>query len=332
MRKAGTLRTLAASALAAAVPAWPVSALEWPHWQSPHFRDHPLAGSVWQADGSQADRKTLSAAVLSADYVLLGEIHTNPDHHVIQAELIGELVAAGRRPAVVFEMIPASRQKPLDDHLAANPKDAAGLGAAVEWEKRGWPDWSIYRPIAEAALAAGLKLKAGGLDDRVVQQIGKSGAAALDPGLGERFGLNRSLDAAIETKLIEVLKESHCYMLPEAALKPMLTVQRARDGAIADAMLTAGEKDGAVLIAGSGHIRRDWAAAAVIESRAPDAKIVSVALIEADEERRTFSDYDIAPDGDDSPFDFVIFTPRAELRDHCAELAERFGKTQQKSE
>ena len=326
----------AAPAFAVAVLASPVPAFEWPDWQSAHYRDHSLAGTVWQGDGSQAGPADLSAAVLAADYVLLGEIHTNPDHHRIQAMLIGELVAAGRRPAVVFEMIPAGLQKQLDEHLAANPKDASGLGSAVDWEKRGWPDWSIYQPVAEAALDAGLTLKAGGLDRDVLQRIGKTGAAALGPALAERFGMNQPLDANIETELMQILKESHCDLLPEAALAPMLTVQRARDGALADAMLSAGEKDGAVLIAGSGHVRHDWTAAAVIKNRVRDAKIVSIALIEVDEAGSTFSDYEIAPDGAPgsivAPFDYIVFTPRADLTDHCAELAERFSKKPHKSE
>ena len=110
----------------------------------------------------------------------------------------------------------------------------------------------------------------------------------------------------------------------------MLIVQRARDGALAEAMLLAGENDGAVLIAGTGHVRRDWAVAALINNRRPEAEIVAVALVEIDESLIGFPDYDFTagegPDGVNAPFDFVVFTPRADLTDRCAELAERFGK------
>jgi uncharacterized iron-regulated protein len=330
MAKFRRLKALAALAFAAALPASPASAFEWPHWQSPHFRDHPLAGTIWQGDGSPADRGALSAAVVAADFVLLGEIHTNPDHHRIQAMLIGELAAAGRRPAIVLEMIPASLQGRLDEYLAAGPNDASGLGAAVDWEKRGWPDWAIYLPIAEAALGSGLKLKAGDLDRGLLQRIGKAGAAALDPGARERYRLNRPLEPDLQAALTGTLMESHCNLLPQAALAPMLMVQRARDGALADAMLSAGEDDGAVLIAGSGHVRRDWAAAAVMISRVPDASIVSVALIEVDAAHSTFSDYEFgpvdAPNSGVAPYDYVVFTPRADLTDRCAELAKRLGE------
>ncbi len=170
------------------------------------------------------------------------------------------------------------------------------------------------------ALDAGLKLIAGDLDRATLQQIGRTGAAALDSALAERFGLNRPLDAKLQERLMETLKQSHCNLLPETALTPMLTVQRARDGALAEAMLAAGANDGAVLIAGTGHVRRDWAVAAVIKARVREAKIISVALVEVDEAQSSFSDYDFAP------FDYVVFTPRADLTDHCAELAKRFGK------
>ena len=75
-------------------------------------------------------------------------------------------------------------------------------------------------------------------------------------------------------------------------------------------------------------MRRDWAVAAVIKSRVADAQTVSVALVEVYEEHDMFSDYGLAPDGADLPFDYVIFTPRVDQTDHCAELAERFGKKQ----
>ncbi len=264
--------------------------------------------------------------MVGADYLLLGEIHTNPDHHTIQAMLIDAIAAAGRRPAIVFEMIPAGLQGRLDEYLAANPRDAAGLGAALDWQARGWPDWSIYQPVAAAALAAGLKLKAGDLDRDQLQRIGKAGAAALDAGLRRRLGLDRPLPPELEAALLETLKQSHCNLLPEAALGPMLAVQRARDGALADAMLAAGQADGAVLIAGAGHVRRDWAAAALIKARRADARTVAVALVEVEESHNAFTDYDLTRKGAGPAFDFVVFTPRSDLTDRCAELAERLGK------
>lgn len=68
----------------------------------------------------------LEEALAKARFVLLGEIHANSDHHLIQALLVEALVKkGGRRPAVVFEMISPDQQADLDRHA----KDVALFAA-----------------------------------------------------------------------------------------------------------------------------------------------------------------------------------------------------------
>ncbi len=290
----------------------PAQALDLETWQSTHFRDDPSVGKLFTGDGQETTVETLREAVLAADFVLIGEIHTNADHHRLQADIIRILADAGRRPAVVLEMVPQSLQSDLDAYVTIGG-DAAGLGAALDWEQRGWPDWAIYRPIAEAALAAELSLVAGNLDRETVQAIGQGDRTALHAAARDRLGLDAPLPDEVEAAILETLAEAHCDLLPTQALAPMLTVQRARDGAMAAAMAEAGD-DGAVLIAGRGHVRNDWGVPAILAVKRPDATIVAIGLTEPPHE--------IGP----SPFDFMIVTPRAEVKDYCAELAERFGK------
>ena len=48
--------------------------------------DHPLSGKVWsRAEGDFVSGDAVGTAVRDARYVLLGEIHDNPDHHALQA-------------------------------------------------------------------------------------------------------------------------------------------------------------------------------------------------------------------------------------------------------
>ena len=56
-------------------------------WMSAHFSDHPLVGTVWTGDGKASSIAELTAQAIDADFVLLGEVHPNPDHHRIQADL-----------------------------------------------------------------------------------------------------------------------------------------------------------------------------------------------------------------------------------------------------
>jgi len=289
-------------------------------WLSPHFTDHPLVGSVWSGDGKRSSRADMDRAAASSNFVLLGEIHSNPDHHRLQAELLDVMVEAGRRPAVVFEMIPAAYQQRLDAFIAEGPSDAAGLGAAVEWEKRGWPQWTIYQPIADAALAAGLPIMAGDLDRETIRTIGRKGRAALASAEQARLSLDDDFPEQASARLKDILQQSHCNLLPEQAIEPMILVQRARDGALAAAMMEAGKAGGgdAVLIAGGGHVRRDLAVPRILGARLPGSRTLAVAFIEVDEKLMSAEDYDVL-----ELYDFVIFTPRADLTDHCAGLAEQ---------
>lgn len=318
---------IAAVLLTASLTAIPPSRAEKP-WVSPHYRDHALTGTIWTADFKPVTMAQLEASVRAAKFVLLGEIHTNADHHRLQARMIETLVRAGRRPAIVLEMVPASLQAELDRHLESGEKDAGKLGEFLEWEKRGWPDWAIYRPIAEAALAAGLPLLGGALDRDTTRAISKS-----DPSQAALI-MDLKLDRPVRPEIVQALSAQiaggHCNMLPETAVKPMIMVQLARDAQMAKAMLAAPEKDGAVLIAGSGHIRKDWAVPSFIRQSLPSASIASVAFLEVDPERSSPSDYAETIAGLEEPYDFIYFTPKADLIDRCAEMAKHMESMKRK--
>ncbi len=314
------LRTALLAGLAAlgAAPAAAENLL--PDWTATHYADHPLVGTVWSGDGTAANWSDIERAAARADFVLAGEIHPNPDHHRLQARLLQSMVGAGRRPALVFEMIPAAYQAKLDSFSGAAPADAGALGNMVDWEKRGWPDWAIYEPIADVALSSGLPIVAGDLDRETIRSIGRTGRSALGAAEQARLALGGDLPAGLTDTLTGILKESHCNLLPDQAIPAMILVQRARDGAMAAAMTEAKARgaDGAFLVAGAGHVRRDLAVPRVLSQTAPGASVLTVALVEVDQEIT-----DVAGYGGAGLYDFLVFTPRWDLTDHCAELEEQ---------
>src|SRR5512133_990219 len=73
-------------------------------WVSTDQVSHPLVGRIWEPrTGKFVDEAALDAALASAEWVALGEVHDNPDHHLLQARLLRAVVASGRRPALAFE-------------------------------------------------------------------------------------------------------------------------------------------------------------------------------------------------------------------------------------
>lgn len=239
-----------------------------------------------------------------ADAVLIGEIHDDPAHHRAQAGIIGRMVDLGLAPTIVFEMIPTDLQEALDGALT-DGADADRLGAVLRWTERGWGDFALYRPIFEIALANDLRIVAGDLPDALKRRLGEGGAEALEPWDRSKLALDRPLDPAARMSLEKTLLEGHCGMLPEEMLPRMVDVQRARDGAMAEAIRKAAGFGPVVLIAGQGHVRRDFGVPSVLARTAPHLDVLAIAL---------------AADGGDpaGSFDLALPTgPAPEREDPC---------------
>jgi uncharacterized iron-regulated protein len=330
MRSAGS-RALATAvllglSLALAMPSGS-QAMASSEWSAELYRDHPLVGVHWSSydDRALSTQEALDR-LAAADVVILGEIHDNPDHHRLQANILQALVNRGRRPAVVFEMIPHDLQDTLEAHLRDNPQDADGLGSAVGWEERGWPDWSMYQPIAEVAVRNHLAIRAGGLSQDLQRKLSREGADGLDREDRQRLGLMHELPSEAAASLDEALFRSHCDLLPRHVLPAMRLVQWARDGAMAEAIETAAEDGPVVLIAGAGHARRDWGVPAQLAARDAGLDLATVALVEVTAEMSDAREYLPAGAGQSPVYDLLVFTPRADRDDPCEALRDHLDR------
>ena len=135
-----------------------------------------------------------------------------------------------------------------------------------------------------------------------------------------RHALDRPAPA--QAALEEEIRAAHCGALPDTLVAGMVTAQRARDAEMAE-RLVAGQRDGAVLIAGAGHVRTDRGVPRALALLAPEARVVGVALVEVDDGWTTPAEYAARFGGGARlPFDYVWFTARADNVDHCARLRE----------
>lgn len=263
-------------------------------WLTRLDAEHPLVGKIWSVREARFVTEPEMLAKLEGR-VLLGEKHDNADHHRLQAQVLGALVK--KRPVVAFEMLEQAQQPAIDAARKEAPHDAQHLATAVAWDKSGWPAFSLYAPVVQAALDADLPIVGTGIPRR------KPGtpAPALDTGA--------PLSPDDERSLTEELRESHCGKLPEEHLPKMIAMQRARDTAMAKAMVAA---PSGVLIAGTGHTRKDRGAGRDI----PGAW--SVAFAEVDRTKPDPAAYASRWNTTKLPFDYVWFTPRANDDDPCA--------------
>jgi uncharacterized iron-regulated protein len=285
-------------------------------WQAPLGREHPLVGRVWDVRGARfVTPEAMVRALVASRFVLLGEKHDNPDNHQVQAVVLRAILASERRPIVAFEMLTPDETPALARYLATAPRDAAGLGPAVDWKNSGWPDWAYYQPIAQAALDAGVPIVAANLTPATARALARGQRAALPASLAERYALDRPPSADLQAALTTEIREAHCGHFPADRVDGMVLAQRARDSALAESLM--GGRDGGVLIAGTGHVRNDRGVPVYLRLRVPDATIATLAPLEVREEWTQPEQY-AAPYGETLPFDWVWFTPRMDDDDPCA--------------
>lgn len=290
-------------------------------WLSTRELTHPLAGRIWDVRHQIfAEEGILFSEIAGSDFVFLGEVHDNPDHHLLEARLVKAITATGKRPVFAMEMLDADQQPAVDRSLAVSPRDADALARAVEWDSSGWPPFSLYRPVVSAALDAGLRVVAADLPRKMAMKIVREGSAALPEEVRERLDRDEPLGEEVVKALRDEMRESHCGALPENLLDPMALAQRATNAEMA-ARIEGADSAGAVIVTGSGHARIDRGISAVVARDVPGRRIISVGMIEVQSGRPSPKDY--AADwgsGAILPFDYVIFTPATNRADPCEKL------------
>lgn len=296
-------------------------AAEVPEFSAPFGLEHPLVGAIVQSAGSpRLSPRQLIQALLQTDVILLGEKHDNPDHHALQRWVLRQVIQAGRRPGVVFEMMTDDQQFVIERYEGQQPEDATLLGKALAWESSGWSAWTQYQPLADLAVRHGLPIIAGNLDQELTKNIQRFGFLAIPGTRREQLGLNTPMTEDRFTTMQQDMQPTHCQKLPALQLLRMVLVQHARDAVMAEHLtrtFSRPDTDGAVLIAGSWHTRTDYGVPAHVQRMTSDATVHSLAFIEVEDHILDVAGYAQGFGRETMPFDFIWFTPRVSNEEVC---------------
>ena len=283
----------------------------------------------------------LPEALLSdADILIIGEVHDNPSHHTLQAELLAAYVRSRQKrtrglPELVMEHIQAGQQSALDAALKARripghagiQEVAARLATVLSWKNSGWPDWAMFQPIMETALQLGLPIRAGNASKGDVRQAARQGLSAIPSNLRTAYHLNEPLPGPLADALLGELEASHCNLMPRRMFTTMAVAQRLRDATLASNTVAAVRRSaGAVLLTGNGHARTDRGVPWYITRTAPELRVLSVALIEVVPGEDDATKYLPRGPGGRPAADIVVITKRAERADPCVGMREKFTR------
>jgi uncharacterized iron-regulated protein len=238
---------------------------------------------------------------------LLGEVHDNAAQHRLRRSALERAFDAGWRPALALEMFDRERQADIERARRERPGDAQHLIAAAGGA--GW-DWPLYRPLVALALRHGVPLIAADLSNADTTRIVRDGFdAVFDADAMRRLGLDRPIDADWQASQEREIDRGHCRALPPTVWPRMARAQFARDAVLAQA-LEAHAAQGAVLIAGNGHVRRDLGVPRWL--RIDPARVLSVGYLEDDDDATPVD-----------AFDVVLRTAAAPREDPCEAFRKR---------
>lgn len=138
--------------------------------------------------GQAIDRRDLFRDIAAKNaVVLLGESHTDADHHHWQLHTLAALHGRGENIVIGFEAFPRRLQSVLDDWVAGKLTDEAFLKAS-EWRQVWGYDAALYMPLFQFARLNRIPMVALNVERKLVSQVGQQGWESVSA--SEREGLS----------------------------------------------------------------------------------------------------------------------------------------------
>ena len=214
-----------------------------------------------------------------ADIVLVGELHSHPAVHLLQARLLAELTRGPRPLALSMEQFSRADQAVVDAYLAGRIGESALMRDGHAWPNYG----SDYRPLVEFAKANHLPVIAANAPKGLVSCIGEQGPEWLDT-----LPTNhRRLVAAHLTLKDDDYRRSFMASMHHGdndSNARRFAAQTAWDDTMAESMVTylAAHPGRRIMhIAGNFHVEGGLGLASRIAARNPDLKVALVVPVTA---------------------------------------------------
>jgi uncharacterized iron-regulated protein len=172
----------------------------------------PTAHGGWidVKTGQSIDRAALFRdLVAKKPVVVLGESHTDPDHHQWQLQTLAALYGGGANLVIGFEAFPRRLQSVLDDWVAGKLTDEAFLKAS-EWRQVWGYDAALYMPLFQFARLNRIPMIALNVERKLVSQVGQQGWDGVP--VAEREGLSDPAPASVDYQR----ELAHVYLMKKA--------------------------------------------------------------------------------------------------------------------
>ncbi|MEQ9482890.1 ChaN family lipoprotein [Coleofasciculus sp. F4-SAH-05] len=204
--------------------------------------------------------ETILQELVKADVVYLGEIHSNPDDHKAQLEILQALYQENPKIVLAMEMFQRPYQDILDQYLAGHLTETQ-LIEQTDYEQRWGFPWDYYAPLLQFAQTHQLPVLALNAPTEISRKVARNGLESLTsdelqqiPPLDEIRTDNADYRQMVEAVYNQHQQAGHGN---SDGFERFFSVQVLWDETMADGIadfLTANPDYQVVVIAGRGHI------------------------------------------------------------------------------
>jgi uncharacterized iron-regulated protein len=157
------------------------------------------------AEGRPLSSREALARLAQVRIVLVGEHHTDADHHLAQLAVIQALHRSGRKVAIGLEMFRQDAQAALDRWSAGAIDEAAFRPIYLD----NWNfDWPLYRPIFAYARDQHLPMVGLNVPREVTRQVAHEGFDSLSEGQKGALG---EISCEVTPQYREFVREAYGF-------------------------------------------------------------------------------------------------------------------------
>lgn len=125
--------------------------------------------------------------IASKDLIFVGEVHDNPEHHLIQVQILQALVGCCGPVSIAMEFFEKPQQPSLDRYLRGQLDESAFI-KEVDWGS----DYHFYRPLILMAKQGGAAVLGINAPHEVVKKVARQGLEGLNR--DERSKIAKEID------------------------------------------------------------------------------------------------------------------------------------------
>jgi uncharacterized iron-regulated protein len=145
--------------------------------------------------------------------IFIGEVHNNPEHHLIQVQILQALMSQYEPLTLAVEFFNKTQQPVLDHYMDGSTTETTETVFLkdVGWDKNWAYAYHFYRPLLLMTKEKGRKILAINAPNTIVKKVARSGLSSLDPSERNQLASHIDLENESHRSYLRKIYEKHTH-------------------------------------------------------------------------------------------------------------------------